>query len=67
MVGLESAASSVLRATASLLGSSWMASGDFQSPFVLAAGCFLLSTALFWVFFRGMARRPVPELRPVSA
>jgi MFS family permease len=62
MVGIEAAASSVLRALISILGSTWMAGGDFTSPFLVSAGCYLASTALFWYFFRGHARRPVQEL-----
>jgi MFS family permease len=67
MVGIEATAASLLRAGASLLGSGWMAGGDFRSPFVLTAGCYLASTALFWLFFRGVERRPEPELRPVGS
>lgn len=52
MVGIETAAASVLRAATSFLGSTWMAQGDFQSPFILAAACYLAATALFWLFFR---------------
>src|SRR6266542_112007 len=44
MVGVQTAASSVLRALSSVLGGTWMAGGDFQSLFVVAAGCSLAST-----------------------
>jgi MFS family permease len=64
MVGLESAAGSLLRAVAALLGSTWMAGGDFQSPFVLAASCYFASTALFWLFFRGVEGRTAAAPRP---
>jgi MFS family permease len=64
MVGLESAAASLLRAAAAMLGSTWMAGGDFRSPFILAATCYLASTALFWLFFRGMEAGRAPAPRP---
>jgi hypothetical protein len=59
MVGIETAAGSVLRAGTSLLGATWMAQGDFQSPFILAAACYLAATALFWLFFRRV-EQPAP-------
>ena len=59
-VGLESAGASLLRAGTSFLGATWMAGGDSQSPFLLAAICYIASTILFWIFFRdaepGVAR-----------
>jgi MFS family permease len=64
MVGLESAAASLLRAGAAMLGSTWMAGGDFRSPFVLAALCYLASTALFWLFFH---RMDAPAAAPSAA
>ena len=65
MVGIETAASSTLRAATAILGSTWMAGGDFQSPFVVAAGCYLASTFLFWFFFHNAEPKPVPNLQPV--
>lgn len=67
MVGIEAAAGSVLRAGAALLGTSWMARGDFQSPFVLAAICYLLATGLFWLFFRRSAPAPRESLEAVQS
>ena len=61
MVGIETAASSVLRAATAVLGSAWMAGGDFQSPFVVAAGCYVASTALLWVFFHNHAPQSAPQ------
>ena len=62
MVGLESAASSLLRAGATVAGSIAIASGDYFLPFAITATCYLLSTGLFWFWFRG-AERSAP--RPV--
>ncbi|HEY3058031.1 MAG TPA: MFS transporter [Chloroflexota bacterium] len=59
MVGLESAAASLLRAGAVLVGSLAIASGDFFLPFAITALCYLLSTGLFWFWFRGH-ETPVP-------
>jgi Na+/melibiose symporter-like transporter len=67
MVGIESAAGSALRAGAAVLGSGWMARGDFQSPFLLAAGCYLLATALFWLFFRGAEPARQEALEPARS
>jgi MFS family permease len=67
MVGIQSAASSVLRAGAAFLGSTWMARGDFQSPFVVAAACYLGSVALFWLFFRRSEPRLAVEFAPARA
>jgi MFS family permease len=53
MVGIEAAAASLLRAGAVLIGSMAIAGGDFFLPFALTAGCYLLSTGLFWYWFRG--------------
>jgi hypothetical protein len=52
MVGLESAAASLVRAGAVVVGSTAIASGDFFLPFALTAVCYLLSTGLFWFWFR---------------
>jgi MFS family permease len=64
MVGIETAAGSVLRAATTFLGSTWMAGGDFRSPFIVAAGCYVAATALFWLFFRRAEARPATKLQP---
>jgi hypothetical protein len=64
MVGIETATGSVLRAATTFLGSTWMAGGDFRSPFIVAAGCYMAATALFWLFFRRAEARPVAALQP---
>lgn len=61
MVGLESAAASLLRAGAVVAGSIAIASGDFFLPFALTAGCYLLSTGLFWFWFRGYETSTQPR------
>jgi hypothetical protein len=53
MVGLESAAASLLRAGAVVIGSTAIANNDYFLPFAVTAVCYLLSTGLFWVWFRG--------------
>jgi hypothetical protein len=53
MVGLESAAASLLRAGAVVVGSMAIANNDYFLPFAITATCYLLSTALFWFWFRG--------------
>jgi MFS family permease len=53
MVGLESAAASLLRAGAVVIGSTAIANNDYFLPFAVTAMCYLLSTGLFWLWFRG--------------
>jgi MFS family permease len=53
MVGLESAAASLLRAGAVVIGSTAIANNDYFLPFAVTAVCYLLSTSLFWLWFRG--------------
>src|SRR5919204_1336733 len=64
MVGLEAAAASLLRAVATVAGSIAIASGDYFLPFAITATCYLLSTGLFWFWFRGAER---PAVKPVLA
>jgi MFS family permease len=52
MVGLETAAASLLRAGAVVIGSMAIANNDFFLPFAVTATCYLLSTGLFWFWFR---------------
>jgi MFS family permease len=61
MVGLESAAASLLRAGAVVIGSTAIANNDYFTPFALTAGCYLLSTGLFWLWFRGFETSAVPR------
>src|SRR5262249_9576107 len=60
MVGIETAAGSLLRAGATVLGGFWMAAGSYQAPFLLTGGCFVAATGLFWLFFRHAEPAPVP-------
>ncbi|MBI3973421.1 MAG: MFS transporter [Chloroflexi bacterium] len=66
MVGLETAAGSLLRAGATALGGFWMAGGQYHAPFLLTAGCFVVATVLFWVFFRHAEPVHEPVLEPVA-
>jgi MFS family permease len=52
MVGIESAAGSLLRAGASVVGGFAIARGDFLTPFAITAVCYVASTLLFWFWFR---------------
>jgi MFS family permease len=68
MVGIESAAGSLLRAGALVIGSIAIASGDFFLPFAITATCYILSTLLFWFWFRDAEERvPRLEAAPVAA
>ncbi len=66
MVGLETAAASLVRAGAVVVGSTAIASGDFFLPFAITAACYLLSTGLFWLWFRGY-EAPVLSRQAVAA
>ncbi len=66
-VGLEHAFSGVVTGGAALLGARLMDAGDFQSPFFFMAGAYLISTLLFWRFFRGKEGQMALVLNPVAA
>jgi hypothetical protein len=66
MVGIEAAASSLLRAGAALVGSFAIARGDFLTPFAITAACYIASTALFWFWFRD-AEAPARQLERAAA
>ncbi|MFQ5944829.1 MAG: MFS transporter [Anaerolineae bacterium] len=65
-VGIEGAVASILLAAGGFLGARMMAGGDFQTPFLIMAACYLASTLLFFTFFRGLDR-PSAETEPFSA
>ena len=65
-VGIEGAVASILLAAGGFLGARMMAGGDFQTPFLNMAACYLASTLLFFTFFRGLDR-PSAETEPFSA
>ena len=60
MIGIETPAGSLLRAGATALGGFWIAAGQYQAPFILTAGCFVVASVLFWVFFRDAEPVPLP-------
>lgn len=64
-VGVENAASLGLSGAASFIGASLMDTGDFRTPFLIMAAMYLISTALFWYFFR----KPMeaPQMQAVAA
>lgn len=63
-VGIQLALSSALSGAASYLGARLMNAGDFRTPFLIMAGCYLVATVLFWQFFAGrekeLALAPAP-------
>ncbi|MBW8009849.1 MAG: MFS transporter [Chloroflexi bacterium] len=50
-VGIELALFYTFSGIASFLGAQMMESGDFRTPFLLMAVCYLLGSGLFWQFF----------------
>ncbi|MBI4306122.1 MAG: MFS transporter [Chloroflexi bacterium] len=77
--GLEIALGAALSAPAIVLSSRLMDSGDFTTPFVIAAAAYLASTAIYWIAFRRLEMRvgrertaqvlaqPVPAAAPAPA
>lgn len=51
-IGISAAASGLLTGLGGLMGSRLMSAGDFQTPFLVMGALYLLSTLLYWVFFR---------------
>jgi hypothetical protein len=60
--GLEIAIGGAVAAVSITVGSRLMASGDYTTPFLIMAVCFLLSTAIYWRAFR-----PVEAARRAAA
>jgi len=56
--GLQMMGSGIAGALGSYLGSRMMAAGDYHTPFGAMAALYLISTGLFWIFFRREERRP---------
>ena len=50
--GIEIAAGGAVSAVAILIGSQLMDSGDFATPFLILASCYLVSTLIYWRVFR---------------
>lgn len=57
LAGLDAASYSGLTAAGAFIGSRLMAAGDYVTPFVAMAALYVLSTAIFWVFFREFGER----------
>ncbi len=55
--GLQMTGSGIAGALGSYLGSRMMATGDYHSPFGAMAALYLISTGLFWIFFRHEEKR----------
>lgn len=55
--GLQMTGSGIAGALGSYLGSRMMAAGDYHTPFGAMAALYLLSTGLFWIFFRREEKR----------
>ncbi len=61
-VGIQLALSSALSGAASYFGARLMDAGDFRTPFVIMAGCYLAATALFWQFFARQEKQLAPAV-----
>jgi hypothetical protein len=59
--GLEIALGAALSASAIVISSRLMESGDFTTPFVMAAVAYLASTLIYWVAFRRLEVRTIRE------
>ncbi|MBI4591667.1 MAG: MFS transporter [Candidatus Rokubacteria bacterium] len=55
--GLQMTGSGIAGALGSYLGSLLMAAGDYHAPFGAMAALYLVSTGLFWIFFRREEKR----------
>jgi hypothetical protein len=66
--GLEIAAGSAVSAVAILISSRLMDSGDFATPFVIAAIAYVVSTMIYWRVFRPLdvseSGRRAPQAEP---
>lgn len=58
-IGIQASLGSLAGAVGGYTGGMWMAGHDFQTPLLLMAGLYLLSTWMFWWFFRNAERRDV--------
>ncbi len=56
-IGTSAAASGLLTGLGGLIGSRLMSMGDFQTPFFIMGALYLLSTWLYWIFFRDFEAR----------
>lgn len=63
-VGLQQAAGRLLSSVGSYSGAVLMNGGDFRTPFLFMAATYMLSTALFWAFFRRVSPQPAFALEP---
>ena len=66
-IGIEMAVGGALSAVAIFAGSRLMDAGDFTTPFMIMAVCYLVSTLIYWWVFRPLeipelAREARPEL-----
>jgi len=44
-----------------------MNAGDFRTSFFIMAGCYLVSTILFWQFFGGREKQSAPVVETAAA
>jgi MFS family permease len=63
-VGIELALASALSGLASYLGAQLMDAGDFRTPFFLMAAAILAANGLFWRYFAGWEKEPLPVPAP---
>lgn len=57
-VGIQLALSSALSGGAAYIGARMMDDGDFRTPFLAMAICYLVANILFWQFFGGREKEP---------
>ena len=62
--GVEIAVGSAVSAVAILVSSRLMGSGDFATPFVIAAIAFLVSTTIYWQVFRPLEMSRLTDTAP---
>src|SRR5262249_5421040 len=60
-IGIQSAVASLVAAVGGAMGGWWMAAHDFQTPLLLMAGLYFISTGLFLYFFRNV-EQPAPRV-----
>ena len=61
LAGLDAAAYAGMTALGAFISSRLLTSGDYSTPFVGMAAMYILSTALFWKFFKAMEPPSVAE------
>lgn len=61
-VGIQRALAGMLYGVAAYLGGQMMSTGDYHTPFLIMAGFYIVSIALFWFFFGGKQKFTAPSV-----